>query len=114
MGSGQENGRGPERMGERPGGEWEGSGKEVRQGKGGKGPPPPGHLTFAPIPLEVHVAPLAIIDLAARRPQLDAPRAHVQQEVEVAIQQLHGEVVSPLGRAVAASPSPSPPALAEK
>uniref|UniRef100_A0A9L0K5V9 Uncharacterized protein n=1 Tax=Equus asinus TaxID=9793 RepID=A0A9L0K5V9_EQUAS len=62
------------------------------------------------------VAPLAIIDLAAGCPQLDAPRAHVQQKVEVAIQQLHGKVVGPLGRAVAAGPGPgpSPPALAEE
>uniref|UniRef100_A0A8C8UJ92 Uncharacterized protein n=1 Tax=Peromyscus maniculatus bairdii TaxID=230844 RepID=A0A8C8UJ92_PERMB len=60
------------------------------------------------------VAPLAVIDLAAGRPQLDAPRAHVQQKVEVTIQQLHGKVVGPLGRAVAAHPGPSPPALAEE
>lgn len=73
-----------------------------------------GLLTFAPVPLEVHVAPLAVIDLAAGRPQLDAPRAHVQQEIEVTIQQLHGKVVGPLGRTVAAYPGPSPPALAEE
>uniref|UniRef100_A0A8C8STH0 Uncharacterized protein n=1 Tax=Pelusios castaneus TaxID=367368 RepID=A0A8C8STH0_9SAUR len=51
-------------------------------------------LTFAPVALEVHVAPLAIIDLLVAGSHLDATRAHVQQQVEVAIQQLHGKVVS--------------------
>uniref|UniRef100_A0A8C6N4S7 Uncharacterized protein n=1 Tax=Mus spicilegus TaxID=10103 RepID=A0A8C6N4S7_MUSSI len=60
------------------------------------------------------VAPFTIIDLAARRPQLDAPGAHVQQKVEVTIQQLHGKVVGPLGRTVTAYPGPGPPALAEE
>uniref|UniRef100_A0A4X1VBP4 Uncharacterized protein n=2 Tax=Sus scrofa TaxID=9823 RepID=A0A4X1VBP4_PIG len=60
------------------------------------------------------VAPLAVIDLAAGGPKLDAPRAHVQQKVEVAVQQLHGKVVGPLGSAVAAGPGPGPPALAEE
>uniref|UniRef100_A0A8C3X4C7 Uncharacterized protein n=1 Tax=Catagonus wagneri TaxID=51154 RepID=A0A8C3X4C7_9CETA len=60
------------------------------------------------------VAPLAVIDLAAGCPELDAARAHVQQKVEVAVQQLHGKVVGPLGSAVAAGPGPRPPALAEE
>lgn len=60
------------------------------------------------------MAPFAVVDLAAGRPQLDAPRAHVQQKIEVAIQQLHGKVVGPLAGTVAAYPGPSPPALAEE
>uniref|UniRef100_A0A8C3T7A1 Uncharacterized protein n=1 Tax=Chelydra serpentina TaxID=8475 RepID=A0A8C3T7A1_CHESE len=51
-------------------------------------------LTFTPIALEVHVAPLAVVDLLVAGPHLDATRAHVQQQVKVAVQQLHGKVVS--------------------
>uniref|UniRef100_A0A8D0PBQ3 Uncharacterized protein n=1 Tax=Sus scrofa TaxID=9823 RepID=A0A8D0PBQ3_PIG len=39
---------------------------------------------------------------------------HMEQKVEVAVQQLHGKVVGPLGSAVAAGPGPGPPALAEE
>uniref|UniRef100_A0A674ICJ0 Uncharacterized protein n=1 Tax=Terrapene triunguis TaxID=2587831 RepID=A0A674ICJ0_9SAUR len=40
------------------------------------------------------VAPLAVIDLLVAGPHLDAARTHVQQQIKVAVQQLHGKVVS--------------------
>lgn len=52
-----------------------------------------GLLTLAPVALEVHVAPLAIVHLLAAGSHLDAPRPHVQQQVEVAVKELHGEVI---------------------
>lgn len=51
-------------------------------------------LTFPPFPLEIHVAPFPVIDLLVAGLQLCFPRAHINQEVQVPVQQLHGEVIS--------------------
>lgn len=40
------------------------------------------YLTVAPIPLEVHVAPLAIIEPLVTGFYLDAARAHIHDQVE--------------------------------
>lgn len=50
-------------------------------------------LTSPPFSLEVHVAPLAVVHLLVAGLEFDAPGAHVHQQVEKAVQQLHGEVV---------------------
>lgn len=52
-------------------------------------------LTVAPFPLEVHVAPLAIIEPFATGFYLDAAGAHIHDQVEKSIQQLYGEEVGP-------------------
>ncbi len=50
-------------------------------------------LTSPSFPLEVHVAPLSVVHLLVAGLELDAAGAHVHQQVEKAVQQLHGEVV---------------------
>lgn len=58
---------------------------------------PPSHnfLTTAPCPLEVHVAPLAIIEPSITSSHLDATRAHIHDQVKKSIQQLYGKEVGP-------------------
>lgn len=51
-------------------------------------------LTFPPFPLEIHVAPFPVIDLLVAGLQLCFSRAHINQQVQVPVQQLHGEVIS--------------------
>lgn len=50
-------------------------------------------LTFPPLSLEIHVAPFTIIDLLVAGLQLSFSRAHVDQQVQIPVQQLHGEVI---------------------
>lgn len=52
-------------------------------------------LTVAPSPLEVDMAPLAIIQSLVTGFPLDAPRAHIHDQVEKSIQQLYGKEVGP-------------------
>lgn len=51
--------------------------------------------TVAPFPLEVHVAPLPIIDPLVTGFHLDAARSHIHDQVEKPVQQLDGEEVGP-------------------
>ena len=51
-------------------------------------------LTFPPFPLEIHVAPFPVIDLLVAGLQLCFSRAHINQQVQVPVQQLHGKVIS--------------------
>lgn len=53
-------------------------------------------FTVAPVPLEVHVAPLAVVQPVVAGLQLDAPGAHVHDQVEEPVHQLDGEEVGPL------------------
>uniref|UniRef100_A0A670ZBZ7 Uncharacterized protein n=1 Tax=Pseudonaja textilis TaxID=8673 RepID=A0A670ZBZ7_PSETE len=39
------------------------------------------------------VAPLPVVHFLGAGPHFDAPRAHVQQQVKVAVQKLHGEII---------------------
>jgi len=50
-------------------------------------------LTFPPFPLEIHMAPIPVVDLLVAGFQLCFPRAHIDQQVQIALQQLHGEVI---------------------
>lgn len=52
-------------------------------------------LTIAPFPLEVHVTPLAIVQPLVAGFHLDAPGAHIHDQVEKSIHQLYREEVSP-------------------
>lgn len=52
-------------------------------------------LTVASFPLEVDMAPLAIIQSLVTGFHLDAARAHIHDQVEKSIQKLNGEEVSP-------------------
>ena len=52
-------------------------------------------LTIAPFPLEIHMAPLAIIQSLVAGFHLDAPGAHIHDQIEKSIQQLDSEEVSP-------------------
>ena len=58
-------------------------------------------ITSPPFPVEVHVAPLAAVDRPGAGLHFDGARAHVHEEEEEAVQQLHGEEVgagqSPVG-----------------
>lgn len=51
-------------------------------------------LTFPPFPLEIHMAPFPVIDLLVAGLQLCFSGAHVNQQVQIPVQQLHGEVIS--------------------
>lgn len=51
-------------------------------------------LTFPPFPLEIHMAPLPVIDLLVAGLQLCFSRAHINQQVQIPVQQLHGKVIS--------------------
>lgn len=53
------------------------------------------HLTVAPVPVKVHVVPLAVAQLIVTGFRLDAARAHVHDQVEESVQQLHGKEVGP-------------------
>lgn len=56
-----------------------------------------GHsFTIAPVPLEVHVAPLAVVQPLVTGLHLDAPGAHIHDQVEESVHQLDGEEVGPL------------------
>lgn len=55
-----------------------------------------GSFTVAPVPLEVHVAPLAVIQPPVTGLHLDAPGAHIHDQVEQPVHQLDGEEVGPL------------------
>lgn len=50
-------------------------------------------LTFPPLPLEIHMAPFAVIDLLVAGLQLCFSRAHIDQQVQIPVQKLHGEVI---------------------
>lgn len=50
-------------------------------------------LTSPSFPLEVHMAPFAIVDLLVAGLEFDAPRAHVHQQVQKPVQQLHGKII---------------------
>lgn len=51
-------------------------------------------LTFPALSLEIHMAPFSVIDLFGPDFHLDAPGAHVHEQVEEAFKQLHGEEVN--------------------
>lgn len=53
-------------------------------------------FTIASGPLEVHVAPLAVVQPLVTGLHLDAAGAHVHDQVEESVQQLDGEEVGPL------------------
>lgn len=53
-------------------------------------------FTIAPVPLEVHVAPLAVVQPRVTGLHLDAPGAHIHDQVEESVHQLEGEEVGPL------------------
>lgn len=61
----------------------------IDQFKSGKQP-----LTFPPFPLKIHMAPFPVIDLLVAGLQLCFSRAHINQQVQIPIQQLHGKVIS--------------------
>ncbi|CAG5928290.1 unnamed protein product [Menidia menidia] len=60
---------------------------------GGGGEKNLSELDSTPVPLDVHVVPGAIVDFGLGGFDFDGPGAHVQQQVQPAIQQLHGEEV---------------------
>lgn len=51
-------------------------------------------LTFPSFPLEIHMAPFPVVDLLVAGLQLCFSRAHINQQVQIPIQQLHGKVIS--------------------
>ncbi len=51
-------------------------------------------ITFPPFPLEIHMAPFPVIDLLVAGLQLCLPGAHINQQVQIPVQQLHGKVIS--------------------
>lgn len=52
-----------------------------------------GERTWASIPLEVHMVPLPVIDFAVDGLGLGGSRAHVQQQVKVAVQHFNGKEI---------------------
>lgn len=49
--------------------------------------------TWSSVPLEVHMVPLSVVDLLVDGPGLGGAWAHVQQQVQVAVQHLDGKEV---------------------
>ena len=52
-----------------------------------------GDPAHAPLEVELHVVPLAVAEGQAGGAHIDGPRAQVQVHVQVALQQLHRQVV---------------------
>lgn len=75
-------------------------------------------LTFSTLPLEIHMAPVPVIDLFVTGLELRFTGPHIDQQVQIPIQEFHGKVIGlqlppgplllwPLGAAVAEQEEPA-------